>query len=470
MASLPARRALAPAAVPGALVIEVPGAVAVCFDAPVVELFEQRAESLHPSLGMLGPDLLAPEFDAEAGRRAGSATRRAPSTAIAEALLDQRALAGIGNVYKNEVLLIERVSPFATIGTLDDETARPSRGQRAPAAPRERGGGPRPRAASRPAATAARLARCTSTTAPAGRAIAAGPRSPAAAGSRPAANDLLVPQLPARRPRSAAVAAGRVSSRPMCEHFIARAAEPFRLDDLWPFAERLERFGLGGFGWGATWLARDGGLGSYRDVRAFRDDPGREAVGATETTAALVHLRRPSRLSTLSLEDTQPFDDPAARYAFSHNGDFVDYRRLRTAFRAQGRIHGRADTEVGARWLEDAWHEGEPVPHLLAALHDTFGGQANLAVLTARRDPASLRRQPARTRCSRSAWDASASCRPGMYSLDRSLFRFAAPGATERRLVAAPARPPALDRNGTSHPGVVGCEAARPRRARGGRR
>ena len=33
------------------LVLEVPGAVAVCFDAPVVELFEQRAEALHPSLG-----------------------------------------------------------------------------------------------------------------------------------------------------------------------------------------------------------------------------------------------------------------------------------------------------------------------------------------------------------------------------------------------------------------------------------
>src|SRR5262245_30352813 len=36
------------------LVIEVPGSVAVCFDAPTVELFEQRTESLHPSLAALG--------------------------------------------------------------------------------------------------------------------------------------------------------------------------------------------------------------------------------------------------------------------------------------------------------------------------------------------------------------------------------------------------------------------------------
>ena len=70
----------------------------------------------------------------------------------------------------------------------------------------------------------------------------------------------------------------------MCEHFIARAAEPFRLDELWPFTERLERFGLAGFGWGAAWLGGDGRLASYRDMRAFRDDPGRETVGATETT------------------------------------------------------------------------------------------------------------------------------------------------------------------------------------------
>ena len=146
----------------------------------------------------------------------------------------------------------------------------------------------------------------------------------------------------------------------MCEHFIARAAEPFRLDELWPFAERLERYGLAGFGWGAAWVGADARLGSYRDIRAFREDPGREAIGRTTTTAALVHLRRPSKLSTLTLHDTQPFDDPAGRFAFSHNGDLRDYRALRTAYRAEGRIHGRADTEVGARWLEDGFQY--PVP------------------------------------------------------------------------------------------------------------
>jgi len=180
----------------------------------------------------------------------------------------------------------------------------------------------------------------------------------------------------------------------MCEHFVARAEEPFRLDELWPFAEKLERFGLAGFGWGAAWLDPAGTLRSHRDLRAFRDDPGRDAVGANETTAALVHLRRPSRFSTLTLADTQPFDDPDGRFAFSHNGDLRDYKSLRPTYRAQGRIAGRADTEVGERWLEDAWGPKQPVGTLLAALHDRFGGRGQPRRPCRGRDRASLRGQP----------------------------------------------------------------------------
>ncbi|MDH4141370.1 MAG: Fpg/Nei family DNA glycosylase [Chloroflexota bacterium] len=103
------------------LVLEVPGSVAICFDAPVVELFEQRAEGLHPALSQLGPDLLSTVFDgAEARRRLRAPERR--DLDIAVALLDQRALAGIGNVIKNEVLWLERVNPFTAVHALDDAT------------------------------------------------------------------------------------------------------------------------------------------------------------------------------------------------------------------------------------------------------------------------------------------------------------------------------------------------------------
>ena len=220
----------------------------------------------------------------------------------------------------------------------------------------------------------------------------------------------------------------------MCEHYIARADEPFRLDELWPFTEQLERYGIAGFGWGAAWLRTDGGLESYRNVRAFRDDPARERVGTEETTAALVHLRRPSKLSTIGLADTQPFDDPAGRFSFSHNGDLRDTRALRARYRAVGRIHGRADTEVGARWLEDSWEGPSTAGPMLARLHQTFGGQCNLAVLAADGTACAYAGNTENPVFTFRLGQVSLAC-TGIYSLDRSVFRFVAPGASDRRLI-----------------------------------
>lgn len=220
----------------------------------------------------------------------------------------------------------------------------------------------------------------------------------------------------------------------MCEHFVARAAEPFRLDELWPFVERLERFGVAGFGWGAAWVTPDGSLAGHRETRAFGDDPARERVGATETTAALVHLRRPSKLSTLQPADAQPFLDPARRFAFSHNGELRDHRAARDRYRREGRIHGRADTEVGMRWLEDEWSPGEPVAHLLAALHDAFGGPANLALLAPDGAAYHYAGNPENPVFTFRLGRVGVAC-TAIYSIDRSLFRFVAPGAVERRVV-----------------------------------
>jgi glutamine phosphoribosylpyrophosphate amidotransferase len=234
----------------------------------------------------------------------------------------------------------------------------------------------------------------------------------------------------------------------MCEHYVARSAEPFRLEELWPFTERLERYGLAGFGWGAAWLTPAATLESHRDVRPFRDDPAAADVGAVETTSVLVHLRRPSKLSTLQLADTQPFLDPAGRFAFSHNGDLREIRDARRRFVAEGRIHGRADTEVGARWLEDEWSSMASPAAALRCMHETFHGQANLAVLgTDGRAVAYAGNtdNPVYTfRLGRIGIASTA-----LYSIDRSLFHFAAPGATERRVVR-PGQAVALDERGTA--------------------
>jgi len=193
----------------------------------------------------------------------------------------------------------------------------------------------------------------------------------------------------------------------------------------------------------------DGRLCSYRDIRAFCDDPGRDQVGRTLTTAALVHLRRPSKLSTIGLADTQPFDDPAGRFSFSHNGDLREIRDWRRQYRDEGRIHGRADTEVGARWLEDHWN-GSGACHKLIELHDEFHGQANLATIEAGGDVAVYAgntENPVFTfRLGRIGIAST-----GIYSLDRSLFKYVAPKATERQLVRVGSAV-ALDRNGGPTP------------------
>jgi endonuclease-8 len=84
-----------------------------------VELLSAGQVNGHAGLQRLGPDLLAPDFDeAEALAR----LRAAPDVEIADALLDQSIAAGIGNVYKSEVLFLERVSPFARVASLGDDT------------------------------------------------------------------------------------------------------------------------------------------------------------------------------------------------------------------------------------------------------------------------------------------------------------------------------------------------------------
>ncbi len=82
--------------------------VAVAFDVPVAEFVTAKELASSDPVAALGPDLLKPVFDRdEAIRR----VRVAGALPIAQALLDQRMVAGIGNVYKSEVLFLAGVHP-----------------------------------------------------------------------------------------------------------------------------------------------------------------------------------------------------------------------------------------------------------------------------------------------------------------------------------------------------------------------
>jgi endonuclease-8 len=85
---------------------------AVLWNGPVLELDESHVRSL-------GPDILAdpPDLDAMLAKLRGADQ----GMAIGEALLDQRLVAGIGNLWRAEALWRARISPWRPLGELNDE-------------------------------------------------------------------------------------------------------------------------------------------------------------------------------------------------------------------------------------------------------------------------------------------------------------------------------------------------------------
>jgi endonuclease VIII len=101
------------------IVIGTGEALAVGFNIPVAEFLTSRDLLRHRQLQALGPDLLDPAFD----RAAAHARIRAhPEDAVADVLLNQRVIAGIGNVFKSEILFIARFDPFLRVADLSDES------------------------------------------------------------------------------------------------------------------------------------------------------------------------------------------------------------------------------------------------------------------------------------------------------------------------------------------------------------
>src|SRR5438132_5813899 len=92
-------------------------AIAVGFNVPVAEFLSARDVLRHRDLAALGPDLLDAGFDAGEARLR---LRASPDTAAGDALLNQRAIAGIGNVLKSEVLFAAGIDPFTRVGQLSD--------------------------------------------------------------------------------------------------------------------------------------------------------------------------------------------------------------------------------------------------------------------------------------------------------------------------------------------------------------
>jgi endonuclease-8 len=87
--------------------------VAVGYHLHELALIPTATEAAH--LDHLGPDLLGADWDAaEAVRRIAEK----PDASIAEALLDQRNLAGVGNLYKAETLFLSGLWPWTPVAAV----------------------------------------------------------------------------------------------------------------------------------------------------------------------------------------------------------------------------------------------------------------------------------------------------------------------------------------------------------------
>lgn len=98
------------------VVIETKEWVGVCFAAPNVTA--GVTTSILGELDHLGPDLLADEFDPT---MVAERARSSSAESVAELLLDQRVMAGVGNVYKSEVLFLQRINPQTEPAELSHE-------------------------------------------------------------------------------------------------------------------------------------------------------------------------------------------------------------------------------------------------------------------------------------------------------------------------------------------------------------
>jgi endonuclease VIII len=88
---------------------------AVGYRLPVLELLRTADEE--SVVGYLGPDLLGDDWDADEALRRLLAD---PARPVGEALLDQRNLAGVGNVYKSELCFLRGVTPWTPVGDVPD--------------------------------------------------------------------------------------------------------------------------------------------------------------------------------------------------------------------------------------------------------------------------------------------------------------------------------------------------------------
>jgi endonuclease-8 len=94
----------------------------VQFDGPILELMTESRTRFDRRITGLGPDIIKPEFDEDEYLR--RLRHDDPTRPIGDALLDQRTLAGIGNLWKVEGCWLAGIDPWRPTGKVSDDEAR----------------------------------------------------------------------------------------------------------------------------------------------------------------------------------------------------------------------------------------------------------------------------------------------------------------------------------------------------------
>lgn len=105
--------------------IAVDGWQVIAFNVPIAEFHTGASLARSRSIPQLGPDLLSPSYTMETGvEQLRQRAQTNPNDEIANVLLNQTVLAGLGNVYKSEVCFAAHVHPFRRMHTLSIEEIR----------------------------------------------------------------------------------------------------------------------------------------------------------------------------------------------------------------------------------------------------------------------------------------------------------------------------------------------------------
>jgi predicted glutamine amidotransferase len=219
----------------------------------------------------------------------------------------------------------------------------------------------------------------------------------------------------------------------VCEILVAVWPEPKPFARVLPWALNLEHLGVAGFGWGAAW--RDGKLiRGYRDPGSLAaDGTGQAALASVRSTHFLIHLRRPSCLTSIGLADTQPFLAEDGSFAMAHNGRLEGADKIRQLF--QGMLQGHADSEVGFRLLESQISLGAAPGEALKQVHQELGGRANFAYLPAD-GPALVYAGNADNAFWSFQLEGAEVAATSLHSADEAIFDLCFPGASQRQKVA----------------------------------